>query len=238
MNYNKTLKKRHISIGLQTGIMFIILINNFIYQTAYQINQVVFNLVVLLMLLTTIIVDSRISIKVIGAICFLCILDVFYIYFSDDNFEINRVINYSLIFTTYIVLFYRSKYISIPKSVFFICSIVFFGTSMLIFLLQNRSFINPNWYAMTFFYILVLGPYRGRLLLYLIALVITYFFFESRGTTVSLLAAIIVTICMKKFVSFTRYSITFFIILISVFYFLFLDFYTNNIDLVDSIISS
>ena len=235
-----TLNKQTILFILSSIVMCLILLNNLVYQTGFQFNQVFFNILVLFALILFIMVLKKINYGVL----YFSIIIAFIIYgviLADDSESFNRIINFSLVILSFFLIFYISQYLKVNNTIFYLYFIVYIFLCFTIVIIGDRGIINPNWVAMTFFYLIGLFLYdKSKVFLSIVLLfgfITSFFIFESRGTSITYLVAMITLLFLNISHKFVRVMIIVILSLISVGYFYFLDFLTNYKEIAELVIA-
>ncbi|MCT7405744.1 hypothetical protein [Aliarcobacter cryaerophilus] len=127
------------------------------------------------------------------------------------------------------------------KVLFYIYFLVYLVTALVILVKADRAIINPNWVAMTFFYLISFHMYEKNKTLVFITLLFgfltSFFIYESRGTSVSYLVAILTLSFLSISHKFVRFVVILVLTSISIGYFCFLDFLMNYREVVELLIA-
>lgn len=176
-------------------ILISIVVNNLLYQTDYQLNQPIFVIAILLLLLFYVVVERGCANKWYYILFLsLIIYSVWSVFFhSSDLTYTNRAIFNFAAAASYLVIFFFLSKKDLPNLYLYIFLALFIAGAFYILAASDRDLFNPNWYAMTMFYLFALSSHRERKWLVLVFALICFGLYESRGAFVSFFAAFFVS---------------------------------------------
>lgn len=210
------------------GIIPLLIINNLLYQTENQIDQTLLNISILCILGLHILLKKRVATALTIPITVLALSFIVFFYLSETSHEQNRTIINSITIVNFILILIYARDFNLKKAWIAAIIIMIFGAA-LITITNDRFIINPNWYAMTGFYLLALSEKKRSLALYILFISLSFGIYESRGTTVSLLITVSL-IALLKYTKEDTIKKTSSILFISLSFisFIFLNYYYNN----------
>ena len=225
----RTLRLNPVKI-LSFLLISFILINNFLYDIDIMLNQMMFKINILVLLIFLLFYIKKINYGFLYFFIFFT-FTLYALLTVNESTDFNRAISYMMTILSFFLIFYISKYLKLNKAIFYSYIFMYIVICVAIIVKSDRNIINPNWVAMTMFYLIALFMYDKKKTLLLILLsfgfLTSFFILESRGTSVSYLAAILSLLFLSMSHKFVRFAIIIILSSISVGYFYFLDFFTN-----------
>jgi len=217
-----------------------VLINNFLYQSVWQIDQRVFILFVLFLLIAILFLKNRINKSILFLGCILCWATVVTIMFHiEDLFYIHRSIINTVVALSYILVFGLSRKMFflngyLHNNYFYLTTLVVcIGAIALLLGVDRHDIPNVNWWPMTLFFILGMSRYRNKLGCYIVLFIISYFIYESRGVAVSAIVSISLFIGFLFSVKWSVRIFSFLFISSVYLFMIFISFYASNQDVVN-----
>lgn len=226
--------------GLSFLLLSFILINNFIYDIDIMVNQLVFKFTVLIFLISMLFYIKKINYGFLYFFIFLT-FTLYALLTVNESTDFNRAISYTMTILSFFLIFYISKYLKLNKAMFYLYLVIYLVICVVILVKSDRGIINPNWVGMTLFYSIALFMYDKRKTVLMVLLsfgfLTSFFILESRGTSVSYLAAILSLLFLNISHKFVRFAIIIILASIAIGYFYFLDFLTNYREVVELLIA-
>ncbi|NEP55946.1 MAG: hypothetical protein F6K31_02835 [Symploca sp. SIO2G7] len=219
----------------------LILINNFLYQSIFQIDQRIFVALCFAILASILTIKRQVH---IGFLIFVLIIGIVFAVslfsLSYDLFYLNRSLMTVLASTTFLMTFFLSQDIIFPDFSFsFSLVITMCGALALLFFGVDRAELaNVNWWPMTLFFTLAMSNQRNKLKWYILTFLMAHFGYASRGTSFSSIIAIITSFVSwfpirKLFIKFYSY---FFLVLVFLFM-SFLAYYASHQEVVERFVA-
>lgn len=178
---------------------FWILINNLVYQTDFQINQLLFSSGSLFFSLALVSLHGRVSPNLLFFVFLAALFYLFSMLVSDSPEDFNRSVAYLVIILLYAFLFFLGWRIFVPRSLFYFYLVFYLALAVYIVYSGERAIVNPNWVAITLFYLYFIVFGRASIFFIVFGLILSFFVFESRGTSVVFLVAMLVFLSQKVF---------------------------------------
>lgn len=191
-------------------VVLLIVLNNVVYQTKFQFNQPFF----VFLIFSVMIVFSAAAggwradkwLYIILFVLFSYLMGSILLSGAQQDYT-NRALFNFMAASVYLMLFFAASNRNISSSYFYAFSVIFVAGGVYIFLTSDRDLFNPNWYAMTLFYLFALTGPRERKWLVLVLAITFLGVYGSRGATVSAIAAF-TAIVMSSFLGRRRYIIS------------------------------
>lgn len=202
-------------------VVFLLVLNNLVYQTDFQINQLLLVFLFFAFLLGFVV--SYGSVDSYFVFCFLCLAVgyIFTSYLSGSPEALNRSVAYFSFFSLFLLIFFHGHKIHVTKSIFIVFLAVYLCISFAIIYSGNRAFVNPNWVAMTLFYVYFIFAGKSNIFFLLFGLLMSFMVFESRGTSVVFAVSILI-FCSQKLVGMRitkgLYTLVYFVLVFGFFF--------------------
>ena len=176
--------------------LFLVILNNLLYQTDFQFNQIffVFVLAVLSFTLKFKFIEKRLLFLVVG----LSVVYFFEMVVSDSSEDLNRAIFYLCSALLYANIVFRGHMLMPGTGVVFGYFFVFLVVAVLIILFDNRIFVNPNWVAITLFFLLAVSSIKNKAIISVVlfvGLIVSFFVYQSRGSSVVYATSLLALSC-------------------------------------------
>lgn len=176
--------------------LFLVILNNLLYQTDFQFNQIffVFVLAVLSFTLKFKFIEKRLLFLVVG----LSVVYFFEMVVSDSSEDLNRAIFYLCSALLYANIVFRGHMLMPGTGVVFGYFFVFLVVAVLIILFDNRIFVNPNWVAITLFFLLAVSSINNKAIISVVlfvGLIVSFFVYQSRGSSVVYATSLLALSC-------------------------------------------
>ncbi|SDJ09817.1 hypothetical protein [Billgrantia gudaonensis] len=191
--------QRNITIrGLASWIFVsLIILNNLVYQTNLQLNQVL--VIISAVLLAFLVALSRGTVSKY-VVTFTVIVFLIYIppvFFRETSQAVNRSFAYFLILMLYIFLLFYGYKVDVRKTHFFVFFAFYLAILSYVILSGDRLIINPNWISLTLFYLFFLAWGKTSFIFLIFGLLSSFFVFESRGVSIVFFVAMLLFLAQK-----------------------------------------
>lgn len=189
------------TIFISSIFIVLVIINNSLYQTAYQLHQPFLALVIFLFAVMIMIVKEKWNKYLLGLMLFLLLAVMHSAFTIDTGEEYNRLFNYALILCVYFILFFNGHKLSVVSFIYYGWWISFLVMAVVIVIYSDTTLINANWWPMTTFLLVSLYRPTKPMLWLSLLLTVSAFIYESRGTvvccTVTILGYLLVRLNVK-----------------------------------------
>lgn len=205
-------------------VILLIIINNIVYQTIFQLNQPLFVFLIFVVLIAFLTAgggraNKWFYILLFGLFSYLIgsiLLNV------EQQDYLNRALFNFMTASVYLMLFFVASDRSISGSYFYVFFAIFAAGGVYVILTSDRDLFNPNWYAMTLFYLFALTGPRERLWPIFALAIVFLGVYGSRGATVSAVVAS-AAIVVSRLLEHRRYIVSLGFVLLTggMFYFVY-----------------